>query len=393
MTGRAVDHRFTAIDRLLTGAVTDGVAPGFVAAIADSAGVLHAGRYGVCAAGGAAMTDDTIVWLASMTKLVTTIAALQLVEAGDLELDAPVAALLPELAQPVVLSDAGTRPARAPITLRHLLTHTSGIGYELMNPALFAARGPDGPPPPTSRASLSGPLALDPGSGWIYGFGVDWAGIAVERRSRLSLDRYFIERIFDPLGMCDTGFVPAASDRLASVHLRDGEGGVTIIPSPAGAPEDWEFHSGGAGLYGTAPDYIRLLRMLLRGGELGGARILQARTVAAMWDNQIGSLPAGRIDSALPMLIRPFDPLSGQEGEWSLLGLRNPAPVAGGRSAGSAGWFGVAGTVFWIDRTADLCGVLLAQMMPFGDPALTALQQVFERTAYAGAATRHKEAA
>ena len=169
--------------------------------------------------------------------------------------------------------------------------------------------------------------------------------------------------------------------------------GVAVIPSPAGAPEDWEFHSGGAGLYGTAPDYIRLLRMLLRGGELNGTRILQARTVAAMWDNQIGSLPAGRIDSALPMLIRPFDPLSSQEGEWSLLGLRNPAAVAGGRSAGSAGWFGVAGTVFWIDRAADLCGVLLAQMMPFGDHALTASQQDFERAAYAGAATRHKEAA
>lgn len=390
--GAARAHAFAAVDRLLTAAVADGVAPGVVAAVADGARLLHLSACGVRAVGtGATMTADTIVWLASMTKLVTTVAAMRLVEAGALALDAPAAALLPELASPQVLDGDGTRPARGTITLRQLLTHTSGSGYEIMHPALMGRRGPAGPPPATSRASLIGPLAHDPGAGWTYGFGIDWAGIAIERASGEPLDRHLARHILGPLGMHDTGFAPANPARLAAVHLRDADGAVAVIPSPAGPPEAQEFPAGGAGLYGTASDYLRLLRMLLRGGELDGVRILSDATVAAMWEDQAGDHAAGRLDTALPALIRPYDPVPGQRCGWSLIGVRNPAAVAGGRSAGSASWAGVAGTVFWIDRQAGLCGVLLAQQMPFADPALQAIQHQFERAAYAAAL--HKEAA
>lgn len=399
MAVQATDHRdaghVVAIDRLLAEAVAAGAAPGLVGAVGSRAGMLHLGSAGLRADGGApAMTVDTIFWLASMTKLVTTIAAMQMVEAGDLALDEPVAGLLPELANPRVLTGmdaagvATTRPARGAITLRHLLTHMSGSGYDLMNPALLHARGSKGPPATTSLASLDGPLAADPGTTWTYGFGIDWAGIAIERRSGRKLDRHLAETIFTPLAMTDTGFAvaDAAQDRVAATHLRDPSGEVAIIPSPAGLSQDWEFHSGGAGLFGTAADYTRLLRMLLRGGELDGVRVLREATVEAMWANQIGEIAAGRLDTANRTLVLPYDPVSGQAGGWSLLGWRNPLPVRSGRSAGSASWAGVAGTSFWIDRAADLCGVLLAQLLPFADPALAEVQRAFERSSYADAA-------
>lgn len=382
----------TLIDTVLRNAIADGVAPGLVGIVARSDGEINVGAHGVAEVGGsAAMEPDTIFWLASMTKLVTTVAAMQLVEAGELSLDAPVADLLPELAKPVVLerfSDTGRpirRPARGAITLRHLLTHRSGIGYDAMNLALFRARGPDGPPPPTSLAALQGPLVFDPGTGWEYGYGIDWVGLAVERQSGVRLDRYFADRIFAPLGMKDTGFDShvAAPARCASQHLRQADASVIAIPSMTGVPSDWEYFSGGSGLFGTAVDYIRLLRMLLGGGQLDGARLLTEATVEAMWTSQSGCVPAGRVGTAIPVIL-PYDPLPGQDGQWSLLGVVNAHALPGRRQAGSASWVGAGGTFFWLDRRTDVCGVLLAQILPFADPALASVQQSFETAAYAG---------
>lgn len=386
---------FASIDRVLADAVDGGVAAGLVGAVGRGDAELYEAGYGVRVAGSPApMEADTIVWLASMTKLVTTIAAMQLVETGALALDVPIAGLLPELAGPDVLAGFAAdgspilRPARGLITLRQLLTHSSGIGYELMHPDLLRARGPGGTPAATSLASLRGPLATDPGTGWTYGYGIDWAGIAIERRSGLTLDRYMAEHIFAPLAMHDTGFVvpETARSRVAGVQLRQSDGTLVTIPSPAGAPEDWEFHSGGAGLFGTARDYLRLLRMILRGGELDGVRILRADTVAAMTENQIGDRTGGRLDTSNPAITLPYDPLPGQVAGWSLLGARNAAAVPGARHAGSASWAGIAGTLFWVDPDADLCGVLIAQLLPFADPALRAVQLAFEHAAYADAA-------
>ncbi|KQS03611.1 hypothetical protein ASG11_04555 [Sphingomonas sp. Leaf357] len=391
-----------AIDAVLADGIGREVAPGLVGIVADADGELYAGSLGVRVAGEASdMTRDTIFWLASMTKLVTTVAAMQLVEAGRLSLDAPISDILPELANPPVLDgfDADGspvhRPARGAITLRHLLTHRSGMGYEIMNPRLMRARGPAGPPPATTLASLTVPLLFDPGQGWEYGFGIDWAGLAVERRAGVTLDRYLADHIFGPLGMTDTGFGIHADlpHRHAGTHLRQAGGDLLPIPSPSGAAEDWEFHSGGAGLSGTAGDYIRFLRMLLGGGALERVRVLSAATVESMWQDQAGGFGAGRVDTALPDLCLPFDPLPGLHGEWSLLGVRNPHGIPHRRRAGSASWVGVAGTFFWLDRASGLCGVLLAQVMPFGDRALTELREDFETAAYGHAAALRAGAA
>ncbi len=383
------------IDEVLQQAVADTVAAGFVGIVADRDGELYRRAVGARAPGQSepvadSMAVDTIFWIASMTKLATTVAVMQLVEAGRLTLDEPVAALLPKLAQPDVLQGydpSGSpvfRPAQRAITLRQLLTHTSGIGYEVMNPDLMRARGADGPPASTSLASLTGPLACEPGTGWIYGYGIDWAGIAVERVTGTSLDRYFAEHIFAPLDMRDTGFGlwHGMPERSAATCYRMPDGALVAIEAPASDPQAWEFRSGGAGLSATAGDYIRLLRMLLGGGMLDGERVLAHATVDAMWHNQIGDLTAGALQTAVPEFCCAYDPFSGQNGQWSLLGLRNPQRLDGRRHAGSASWCGLGGTMFWIDRDADICGVLMAQLLPFADPALLAVQRAFETAIY-----------
>lgn len=379
------------IDAVLQGAVADGVAAGFVGIVANRDGERHRIAVGTRTPGlSEPMAVDTIFWIASMTKLITTVAVMQLVEAGRLTLDAPVAALLPELAQPDVLHgfDPGGspvfRPAQRAMTLRQLLTHTSGSGYEMMNPDLMRARGADGPPAATALASLTGPLAHEPGAGWTYGYGIDWAGLAVERVTGRTLDHYFADNIFTPLGMRDTGFGlwHGMPERAAATCYRRPDGALVAIEAPASDPDAWEFRSGGAGLSATAGDYIRLLRMLLGGGILDGARVLAQATVDAMWDNQIGDLTAGALQTAVPEFCCPYDPFPGQNAQWSLLGLMNPQRLEGRRHAASAAWCGLGGTMFWIDRDADVCGVLMAQLLPFADPALLAVQRAFEAAIY-----------
>lgn len=380
------------IDAVLADAVAEGVVAGLVGIVARADGDLYVGAHGLTEARGSVpMAPDAIFWLASMTKLVTTIAAMQMVEAGKLSLDDPVRDVLPELAHPEVLNgfDEAGRPILGPahraITLRHLLTHMSGIGYDTMNPNLLRARGVQGPPPMTTMASLHGPLVFQPGEGWEYGASIDWAGLLLERASGLPLNQYFTQNIFEPLGMKDTGFDVhvRAPARTSGMHVRQPDQSVLPIPSMIGVPADWEYFSGGAGMCGTAGDYTRLLRMLLGRGQLGAARILDRETVDAMWRNQAGDIPAGRVGTAIPQIL-PFDPLPGMDGQWSLLGVLNPHDLPGRRPAGSASWVGAGGTMFWLDRKTDLCGVLLAQILPFGDPALARVQRAFEATAYGG---------
>ncbi len=392
MSAIATTHTAQRIDQILSSAVDSGVAAGFVGIVANCEGTISSTTSGVKTVGSSvAMTCDTLFWLASMTKLVTTIAAMQLVETDRLSLDSPVTGLLPELADMQVLEgfDASGRPELRPaesiITLRQLLTHRSGLGYDLMNPKLMRARGANGPPPATTLASLHRPLLFDPGEGWVYGVGIDWAGLAIERCTETKLDQLFAEKIFIPLAMNDTGFDNHTSnpERCSATHMRLHDGRLGTFPSPMGHPEDWEFHSGGGGLTGTATDYIRLLRMLLGGGELDGHRVLSSATVESMWDNQVGKMAAGCIDTAMPALCLPYDPIPGQKGEWSLLGVRNAFDIPQRRRAGSASWVGAGGTFFWLDRESDLCGVLLAQLLPFADPELLGVQRDFEAAAYA----------
>lgn len=377
------------IDALLRTSVDAGAAPGLVAVVGNRDALLYSGAAdAVRPPDDRRLTPDTIFWLASFTKLVTAIAALQLVERGLIGLDTPVDKILPAMADYCVLDDFGRggepllRPARRPITLRHLLAHCSGLGYDLMDDALFRARGDTGPPPINTLASLRGALKFDPGDGWIYGMGSDWAGLVVEAVSGQPLDAYFDSEILGPLEMRQTGFgVPTKP--CAPFYSRVGPDRFEEIASPAADLGQGEFLSGGAGLFGTAGDYLRLLQALLNGGRTEKRRILDDVTVQGLFRIQTGGIRAGALGSVLPTLNAPFDLFPGMLTGWSLGGLINPEPGPQGRRAGSLGWAGIANTYYWADPAAGICAVLLAQYYPFGDPAMMGVVRAFEAEVYA----------
>ncbi len=382
-----------AIDALLENAVTAGDVPGVVALAADDRGVIYQGAFGRRGRDGEApMTPDSVFWLASMTKAITSVAAMQLVEEGNLALDAPIARVLPELAERPVLAgfdDEGRprlRPARQPITLRHLLTHTAGFGYDMWNAEIGRVMAQAGVPHAISRrrAALQTPLLFDPGERWTYGVNTDFVGRAVEAVSGRTLQAHFRDHILGPLGMNDTDFIltPAARARRVLMHQRQADG--SLAPIDFEPTEPLEFFMGGGGLFGTAGDYLRFLRMLLAGGTLDGVRILRPETVALMAENQIGDLEAGILRTVQPALSNDVDFFPGMRQKWGLGFLINTEDSPQGRKAGSLAWAGLGNTYFWIDRTANLTGVILMQILPFADQKAVALYGAFERALYQG---------
>ncbi len=371
------------IQSVLEGAVAAGAAAGVTAAVTGPQGTLLTVSAGVTAAGGAQpVGPDTLFWIASMTKPITSVAAMQLVEQGRLELDMPIGALLPELQQSRILEGGKFRPATRQITLRQLLTHTSGYSYAFASKeyADYIAAHPELPHPST-RAGLDAPLLFEPGERWEYGISTDWVGLAVEAVSGERLDAYFNNHILAPLGMNDTSFLPDAAQqtRLAALHHRQKDGTLTMKPpAPLVLPE---VLSGGGGLYSTLNDYLKFMRIWLN----GGAGILSPETVAEMTRNQIGSLRAGYIPSANPALFLGADVNPGMESKWGLGFLIYPQDGRFGRHAGSFGWAGMANTYFWIDPKAGLGAVMMTQILPSGD--LQALKTLvgFERAVYAAA--------
>ena len=362
--------------------------PGAVAMIGNRAGVTETiviGENG----GGAPLAADSVFQLASMTKAIVSVAAMQLVEQGKLSLDAPLGDLLPDLADPRVITgfaedgSVQTRPAATQITLRHLLTHTSGLGYDFVHADMARARG--AAPVPGTMASLRTPLLFDPGEDWAYGISTDWVGLAVEAASGQRLDSYIAEHVTGPLGMVDTHFGLENADKARLVNnMGRGEDG-TLAPFPinigGGAGE---FISGGGGMVGTAGDYMRFVRMLLNGGSLDGVTLLRTETVAEMGRNQIGPIRAGVMETTMPALSARVEWFPEMTAGWGLGFLINPEKGADGRAANSLAWAGICNTYFWIDPASDVAAVLLMQLLPFADPgALTALSAL-ERAVYAG---------
>jgi CubicO group peptidase (beta-lactamase class C family) len=370
---------------ILDAGVAAGRAPGFCAAVITPRGERLTACAGVRGVDDARpMTPDTLFVIASCTKAVTSVAALQLVERGLLNLDAPVGERLPALAAPRVLSgfdSAGapvTRPARTPITLRRLLTHTSGFAYDFCCADLAAYMAT------TGGSMMSGaepdiPLMFDPGEGWQYGIGIDWAGRLIEAAAGAGLDAWCAEHIFAPLGMTDTTFFPdaAQSARRAGVCQKASDG--RCVPIPFGMPPVHHFMMGGAGLYATADDYLTFLAAVVR----GGAPLLRPETFALMMQNHVGDLDAGALKSSQPAMSNDFEPLAGLTRRHGLAGLVNLDPVPGGRSAGALAWAGIANCYYWADPAAGAAGVLFSQVMPFADPAILATFEEVERAVYA----------
>jgi CubicO group peptidase (beta-lactamase class C family) len=373
---------------VLDGAVAAGAIAGAVVAVTDKSGPILKYAAGVKSLeADAPMPVDAVFWIASMTKAVTTVAALQLVENGRLSLDAPIGAVLPGLADPDVLTGFAEdgkpilRKASTAITLRHLLTHTAGFSYEFANPLLARYLKDTGTPSAATGllAGLAQPLMFDPGTAWEYGIGVDWAGQAVEAASGLKLDAYVAKYITGPLGMADTGFfpTPAQAPRRAAMHTRNADGSLKVIPfEPRPAPE---YLAGGAGLFSTAPDYLAFMRMILNEG--GG--LLQPDMVAAMRTNQIGALRAGTIGSANPALMTPSDFYPGMASKWGIGFLLNPEPGRFGRSAGSLTWAGLPNCYYWIDVPRGIAAVILMQLLPSGDLGALKTYAGFESAVYA----------
>jgi methyl acetate hydrolase len=380
------------IDAALQQAVTAGTVPGVVAAAATADDPFYAGAFGSRRIGGApSMTLDTVFRIASMTKAVTSVAAMQLVERGRLQLDAPVPDIDPAMSAPQVLTGFDAqgqpqlRPAKRPITLKHLLTHTAGFGYEVWDPDLaryVAAIGMPGMG--TGKlAALRMPLVFDPGERWEYGINIDWVGRIVEEVSGQKLDAYCHDHIFAPLEMRDSGFAPTPEQRArqAALHQREPDGSLTSQPFEELTPR--EFLSGGGGLYSTAGDYLNFLRALLRGGRHDAARILRPETVALMGQNQIGSIQAGIMKTNAPLLSNDVDFFPGMAVRWGLGNMINTAAGPNGRSAGSLTWAGLFNTYYWLDPVRGVAGLILTQILPFADPQAVALYGAFERAVYA----------
>jgi CubicO group peptidase (beta-lactamase class C family) len=380
------------IDAALVRAVEAGEVPGVVAIAATENGVCYEGAFGQRhLTEGPAMTLDTVFRIASMTKAITCVAAMQLVEAGKIALDDPVPAIDKAISEPQVLEgfDASgapiLRPAKRPMTLRHLLTHTAGFSYEAWNADTLRYVTATGMPSTQTGklAALRLPLAFDPGDKWEYGINIDWVGRIVEAVSGKPIDAYFRDHILGPLGMSDTGFAPSAEQRArqANVHLRGADG--SLAPQPLDAPLKPEFYAGGGGLYSTARDYMAFLRMLLQGGSLDAVHILRPETVALMNQNHVGDLPAGTMTSHMPDRSNHVDFFPGQRVRWGLGYMLNLEPGPNGRSPGTVSWAGIFNSYYWLDPTRRVAGVILTQILPFADHKAVALYGEFEKRVYA----------
>ncbi|HCE9338587.1 TPA: beta-lactamase family protein [Pseudomonas aeruginosa] len=337
--------------------------------------VTVAGKEGVLYCSGAAQDRPApVYWLASMTKLVTAIAVLQLWEQGRVQWDEPVARWLPELAAPRILTgyrgeEPVLRAAQGEITLAQLMLHQSGLSYPIWNADLARYIGQQGIPMPGSGkiAALDLPLTFEPGTSWAYSIGLDWAGLLVERISGRRLDACFRESIFQPLGMVDTAFEVSADMQRRMVDLLaiEADGTHKVIERSFTPPETC---MGGAGLYGSEADFSRLLMALLGQGVLGGQRILQPDSVALLLRPQIRGRDIGVMHSAMPAVSADVDLYPGQESGWALGGQVNLQLAHAMRSPGSVGWAGAANTYFWIDPQRQAVALVMMQMLPFANP-------------------------
>ena len=374
----------SSLDTDLQHAVERKDAAGVVVMAANAKGVIYQGAFGVADIDSATpLKMDSLFRIASMTKAVTSTAAMQLIGQGRFKLDDPVAKYFPDFAKVQVFEsfDPATgayrlKPATTPVTVQHLFTHTSGLGYPFTSAILrdFKPRAGENYP--------VGPLLFEPGTRWHYGTSVDWLGRLVEKVSGQSLEDYFHQKIFVPLGMPDTFyFVPKDKEaRFVTVNHRRPDGG--LVKDAAQPPTSGFTPIGGGGLTSTAADYIRFTRMFLNGGELDGARILSAQSVTAMGQNHIGTVGVPALKSAMPERSEDFSFIADGRDKWGLGFLITADAAAEKRSAGSLSWGGINNTYYWLDPARGITGVIMMQFLPFADHRALAAYDTFERGVY-----------
>ncbi len=380
-------------DKVLKDAVSRGDVPGVVAAATDTKGTTYESGFGKRVLGQPdEMTPDTVVWIASMTKAITGAAAMQLVERGKLKLDAPAKEVAPQLGEVGVLDgfDAAgkpkTRKAKRDITLRHLLTHTAGFGYDIWSPEVGKYMEAMEVPGVIScqNKALTTPLLFDPGERWFYGINIDWAGKMVEAASGKKLGQYMHDNILGPLGMDSTGFkiTDSMRKRLAKIHHRGADG--ALQPDTAlELPQEPEFEMGGGGLYSTAGDYLKFVRMMLNQGKSDkGEAVLKPATAADMSKNAMGDSKVCLLKTAAPPFSNDAEFFPGMDKQWGLSFMINNEEAPTGRSAGSLAWAGLANTYYWIDQKKGVGGVYITQILPFVDVKSLPLFHAFESAVY-----------
>jgi CubicO group peptidase (beta-lactamase class C family) len=380
----------TSADNILKSATDSGAVPGVTAMATNRSGTIYEGAFGTRQVGtDKPMTMDTIVWIASMTKALTGAAAMQQVERGKLNLDTPASKILPQLKESKVLTgfDSNgqpiTRPPKREVTLRHLLTHTSGHSYDIWNKQIGEYMKVKNVPGIIScqNAALTTPLVFDPGERWEYGTGIDFAGKMVEAVTGQKLGQYMHDNLLAPLGMNSTAFKISADmrARLSRMHARTPDGLAAIDFE---IPQDPEFEMGGGGMYSTTGDYLKFVQMILNDGKGNGNRVLKASTVNLMSKNAMGKIRVTMLKPAGQGSSNDAEFFPGVPKGWGLSFMTNEEKAPTGRSKGSLAWAGLANSYYWIDRTKGVGGVLSTQILPFADVKALPLFYDFETAVY-----------
>ena len=378
-------------------AVLDGVVasnprvPGVVAMVTDRHRNIYEGAAGKRRLDQAAeMTTDSVFAIFSTTKAITGTAILQLVEQGELDLDAPAKTYAPDIGKLQVIDgfdakgEPRLRPPKRDVTTRMLMVHTAGFGYDFFSQTYNRLAQEKGQSSviTSSKASLMTPLLFDPGDKWEYGTNIDWCGQIVEAITGKRLGDVFKARIFEPLGMKDTTFelTEAMRGKLAGVHARGADGSLT--PMDFELPANPEVHMGGHGLYATVGDYMRFIRMWLNDGAGENGRVLKPETVRMAAQNHLGDKKVTALPGVIPSLSNDAEFFPGQSKSWALTFMINDQQAPTGRPAGALGWAGLANLFYWIDRANGIGGFWATQILPFGDPASFVGYMNFETAFY-----------
>lgn len=382
----------TDLDQILQTPITQGWIPGVAAIITGAEGNLYANALGTRRLGASdqPMQTDSVAWIASMTKALTSTAAAQLVADGKLSLDTPACEWFEPLGQIQVLDgfDAKGQPQlrkpRTAITLRHLLTHTAGFGYEFLSADNLRFQQTTGTPGVIgcTHAVFNNPLLFDPGARWNYGINIEAVGKIIEGVTGKKLGEHLRERLLQPLDMHDTAFklTDPMRARLSAIHQRGADNSLT--PIDLIIEQEPEFEMGGGGLYGTAEDYAKFIRLFLNAGKVNGQPLLSPVAFELLTQPGMGSLRVLPLKSAIPELTHDVDLYPGIDKTWTLGFLQNLQALPTGRSANALAWAGLANSYFWIDPARKLGGVYVSQVLPFLDPYVAQHLNAFETAAY-----------
>lgn len=375
----------------------DSRVPGVVAMVTDRKQDIYSGAAGDRRLGDDAMSEDTVFAIFSTTKAIAGTTALQCVEEGLLDLDAPARDYVPAIGKLQVLDgfdSAGKPMLRAPksdVTTRQLMLHTGGFGYDFFNEKYRRMAEEHGQPSivAATRAAIETPLLFDPGEKWEYGSNIDWVGQVVEAIRGKRLGEVMRERIFAQLGMKEIAFTrtPSMKERSATIHARTADGGLSPMDGFE-LPDNPEVDMGGHGLYATIPEYMKFIRMWLNDGDGPNGRVLKPETVAWAVKNGLQEhQKVGMLPGVIASLSNDAEFFPGLKKSWSYTFMVNDEAAPTGRPAGAIGWAGLANSFYWIDRQNGVGGYWATQILPFGDPVSFGGYLDFETAVYQTAAS------